>query len=470
VEFFETPGKIRTRFNSIISNDLRLVWATHGTSLADSSIVRVSRVVGVVSIVLLVSAIPLAQDQPADADLQRDVKTFYERNGHLPVWVDSKGHPTDAARKAILRLDAAAADGLDPDDYFVPELEGKATALDQTAIPSSRDIAAFDVRLTEGLVRYMRHLHLGRVDPRALGFHLDHRLEPHDFAAMLQTAVSQGALDTTIAALRPALVQYRGFRDALQEYRGRDPARARQIELAMERLRWLPDLKGQRLVVVNIPAFSVWGWAVERADGIPALGMAAITGRAGRTKTPVFIAAMTSIIFNPSWNVPDSIVRNEILPALARDPDYLRRNHMEMIGAGGTPRVRQAPGPWNALGRIKFDLPNPFDVYLHGTPAAELFNRPRRDFSHGCVRVEDPIGLAEWLLRGQGDWTRDRIQTAIDRGATSTVALEQPPRVVVFYMTAEFVAAEATVRFADDIYGHDSRLDAWLRGRTAEGE
>jgi murein L,D-transpeptidase YcbB/YkuD len=316
----------------------------------------------------------------------------------------------------------------------------------------------------------MRHLHLGRVDPRALGFHLDHRIEPHDFAGMLQAAVSEGALDRMIAGLRPPLVQYRGFRDALKQYRGRDPARARQIELAMERLRWLPDLKGQRLVVVNIPAFSVWGWDVERADGIPALGMAAIIGRARQTKTPVFTAAMTSIVFNPSWNVPQSIVRNEILPAFARDPDYLRRHHMEMTDAGGTPRVRQAPGPWNALGRIKFDLPNPHSVYLHGTPAQELFNRPRRDFSHGCVRLSNPIALAEWLLKGQGHWTREGIQAAIDRGTTSTVALADPPQVVVFYMTAEFVPADGSVRFVEDLYGHDARLDAWLRTRAEGGE
>ena len=115
---------------------------------------------------------------------------------------------------------------------------------------------------------------------------------------------------------------------------------------------------------------------------------------------------------------------------------------------------------WNALGRLKFDLPNPHDVYLHGTPATELFVRPRRDFSHGCVRVEDPIALAEWLLSGQDGWTRARILESIDAGATRTVALGDPARVVFFYLTAEFVPADKTVRFAEDVYGHDARLDA----------
>jgi murein L,D-transpeptidase YcbB/YkuD len=370
----------------------------------------------------------------------------------------------------MARLDAAADDGLVAEDYFPGELDGEATALGLAEAPLSRDVAAFDVRLTESILRYFRHLHLGRVDPRALGFHLDHRIEPHDFPAVLDTALARGSLDHTIAGLRPAFVHYGALKKALQEHRGRDLARARQIELAMERLRWLPDFEGQRLIVVNIPTFYVWGWDVERSDGIPAIRMPAIIGRAGLTKTPIFTAAMTSILFNPFWNVPDSIVRNEILPALARDSDYLRRHHMEMIETGGTPRIRQLPGPWNALGRIKFDLPNPYDVYLHGTPAPELFNKPRRDFSHGCVRVQDPIALAEWLLKGQDDWTRSRILTAIERGTSSRVALAPPPRVVIFYMTAEFVPADSTVRFAEDIYGHDARLDTWLRARVERGE
>jgi murein L,D-transpeptidase YcbB/YkuD len=419
---------------------------------------------------VLIGTIPFAQDREQDSEVQHDVRLFYERNGHRKVWSDAKGHPTPESALALTRLANAAEDGLDAEEYRASELEVEAAALSYTQTPLSRAIAGFDVRLTESLLRYLRHLHLGRVDPRALGFRLDHRIEPHDFPELLQTAVSTHSIDRTIAEVRPAFVQYRGLSLALKDYRGRDPARARQIELAMERLRWLPDLKGQRLVVVNLPTFHVWGWDVERADGIPAIGMAAIIGRAAYTKTPIFTAPMTAIVFNPSWNVPDSIVRNEILPTVARDPDYLRRNHMELTETGGTPRVRQLPGPWNALGRIKFDLPNLYDVYLHGTPASDLFNKSRRDFSHGCVRVEDPIALAEWLLAGQADWTRDRILAAIERGITSTVALARPPRVAVFYMTAEFTPGDAAARFADDIYGHDARLDAWLRARTGRGE
>jgi murein L,D-transpeptidase YcbB/YkuD len=414
---------------------------------------------------VFIAVVSAAQGRPQEGEVPEDVRRFYERNGHRTVWSDATGSPTPEARTAIARLASAADDGLDVEEYLVTALDGEATALARTDAPLSRDIAAFDVRLTESVLRYFRHLHLGRVDPRDLGFDLDHRTEPHDFPELLQTAISTGTLDRAISELRPRFVQYHGLRDRLGTFRGRHPARARQIELAMERLRWLPDLTGERVVVVNIPMFYVWGWNAGQANGIPAIGMAAIIGRAA-TRTPVFMAAMTSIIINPSWHVPESIVRNEILPALARNPDYLRRRHMEMTRTGGTPRVRQLPGPWNALGRIKFSFPNPYDVYLHGTPAPKLFNRARRDFSHGCVRVEDPTALAEWLLSDEATWTRDRIIAAIEQGTTRTVELGAPVRVVMFYTTAGLVPGEERIRFADDIYGHDAPLDARLRTRT----
>jgi murein L,D-transpeptidase YcbB/YkuD len=159
-------------------------------------------------------------------------------------------------------------------------------------------------------------------------------------------------------------------------------------------------------------------------------------------------------------------VQQEILPAIKRDPNYLSRNHMEMRRDGASVRIRQLPGPWNSLGQIKLMLPNIHDVYLHGTPARELFARARRDFSHGCIRVEDPIALAEWVLSEPGEWTAERLLGAIAAGSTRAVTVREPPRIVVFYMTATFVPADGSVQFVEDIYGHDARLDAWLSART----
>jgi len=141
-----------------------------------------------------------------------------------------------------------------------------------------------------------------------------------------------------------------------------------------------------------------------------------------------------------------------------------------MTWSGGAPRVRQVPGPWNALGPIKFVLPNIHGVYLHGTPAPALFKEERRDFSHGCVRVSDPFALAAWVLKDEPDWPLDRIRGAVAVGATRSITVGRPPRIVLFYMTAAFVPEDGGVQFAEDVYGHDARLDAWLQAQTGGGE
>ena len=208
--------------------------------------------------------------------------------------------------------------------------------------------------------------------------------------------------------------------------------RIRQIELALERVRWLPHPGGERVVAISIPMFRLWAWGAMPPTRTPTLSMGVIVGRALRTETPVFVEQMREVIFRPYWNVPPSIARHEILPILERDPDYLRRQGMEIVsGPGddaravaataenlarlrrGALRLRQRPGPRNALGLVKFVFPNQENVYMHGTPAQELFSRSRRDFSHGCVRVEDPVALAEWVLEDRPEWTRDRIIAAM---------------------------------------------------------
>jgi murein L,D-transpeptidase YcbB/YkuD len=422
----------------------------------------------VVGSVLMLAWPAIAQQRETDAE--RDLREFYETTGQHTVWIDEHGRPTLDAQRVLARLRDVAEDGLEPGAYRVDELGRQAMALDAGEPFSAVDAAAFDVGMTASVLKYFRHLHLGRVSPRALGFHLDHAIEPHDFPQHLRSALSGHAFDRVVEELRPAFAQYGGLRSALAAYRGRDTARARQIELALERLRWLPDVNGERLLVVNIPMFYLWGWEAGRGDGIPSIGMAAVTGRARATKTPVFASTITSVVFNPDWTVPESILRNEILPAIAANPNYLVQHHMEMTGSGSTRRVRQLPGPWNALGPIKFMLPNIHGVYLHGTPAPALFKEARRDFSHGCVRVEDPFALAAWVLKDEPDWSLDRIRDAVADGATRSINVGRPPRVVLFYMTAAFVPKDGSVQFADDVYGHDARLDAWLQAQSDGGD
>jgi murein L,D-transpeptidase YcbB/YkuD len=190
---------------------------------------------------------------------------------------------------------------------------------------------------------------------------------------------------------------------------------------------------------------------------------------------------MREVIFRPYWNIPRSILRHEILPVLERDPDYLRRQNMEIVrGPGdeaqpvdgtaenlallrqGALRLRQRPGVQNALGLIKFVFPNEENVYMHGTPAQALFSRNRRDFSHGCVRVEDPVALAEWALKERPEWTRDRILSAMAGTQSFRVKLAQPIQVILFYTTATVMPEDGTIHFAEDIYRHDMRLDRAL--------
>jgi murein L,D-transpeptidase YcbB/YkuD len=309
------------------------------------------------------------------------------------------------------------------------------------------------------------------------------------------TAIDAGSGPGGEGRLDPALV--RGLR-AFQERHGlavdgvlgpatlaalRVPPseRVRQIELALERIRWLPEPTGRPFIVVNIPAFELWAFDGD-PDATPALSMRVVVGRSLRTRTPAFVEEMEYLVFSPYWNLPYSITVNEVLPALRQDPDHLVDRGMEAVPAGRTDpgagiqrvdeadlariasgdlRIRQRPGPANSLGPAKFIFPNAHNVYLHGTPATELFQRSRRDFSHGCVRVEDPGALAAWLLADRPEWTPGRIAEAMASGRPQRVDLEAAVPVVLLYTTA-MVRPDGRMAFLDDIYGHDAVLERAL--------
>ena len=254
--------------------------------------------------------------------------------------------------------------------------------------------------------------------------------------------------------------------------------RVRQIELTLERWRWVPALKPPTLIV-NIPEFRLFLIRSAVDEEADMLRMNVIVGRQyPQLHTPVFTADMTAVLFRPYWDVPASIVRHELLAELRRDPRYLEAHDMELVNADGSAaagtaadlealaagrlRLRQRPGPDNALGLIKFVLPNRYDVYLHSTPAQRLFEAPRRAFSHGCIRVSDPVALAAAVMGGTpGDWTPEKIRAAMEGDVTFQVKLAQPVHVLIVYGTA--VATEdGAVHFFDDIYGQDRRLEALL--------
>jgi murein L,D-transpeptidase YcbB/YkuD len=255
-------------------------------------------------------------------------------------------------------------------------------------------------------------------------------------------------------------------------------ARVRQLELAMERGRWLPPLGDRPTVFVNVPIFRLW--ASDPVRGEEVLRMNVVVGKSLSHHTPLFVQEMEYVVFRPYWNPTYGIVTEEILPKARRDLSYLEAERFEIVASGdddapvlpATPEnldavaagrlyVRQKPGPRNSLGLAKFIFPNRENIYMHGTPAPHLFARTRRDFSHGCIRLEDPAGLAEWVLRDVPGWTRERIDAAMQAERPTRVNLREPLRVVIFYDTVH-VNSENVVHFVGDIYGHDRALDEAL--------
>lgn len=236
------------------------------------------------------------------------------------------------------------------------------------------------------------------------------------------------------------------------------PERVAQISLNLDRLRVdLHDMPLTR-VEVNAPAAT----AVLYREGSPTLSMNAVVGAVGH-ETPMLTSKINTVVINPPWNIPQSIIQNEIKPLLKRKPDYLERNHMAWNGD----QLIQEPGPHNALGRIKFEFPNRYSVYLHDTPAKKLFTDPERAASHGCVRLELPIDLAVELLRDEsGKWDREAIEDAIREGTTKRVPVSYTMPVVITYQTV-FVSEDGLINFRPDVYGLDTKLTVALSQRAS---
>ena len=507
-----------------------------------------------------------AGDPPQSLDTLR---TLYRAHGYATIWQQS-GEPTPQALRLLNVLHNAEAYGLHASDYDADAIDNGLRELSAAAEAQAARSAQLDLALSNAALRFVTHLHYGRVAPRAAGFELPAPRSDIDSVATLELLARTNDTAAALAAIEPNFDHYRLLKAALARYRrlatqpdltnlpafrgqsvkvgglyagaaalrrllialGDMPSdsnappgdeslnvglstgiesfqerhglavdgvlgrrtyaaltvpfteRVRQIELTLERWRWLPAFTTPP-IVVNLPEFRLFAFRspVDRESDI--LQMDVIVGQSfPHTRTPVFVAKMKYVIFRPYWDVPESIVQREMLRQIAASPTFLDDNHMELVSgpaddspvvpptadniqalAAGKLRLRQRPGDDNALGSIKFMLPNPYNVYLHSTPAQHLFKESRRAYSHGCIRVSDPVGLAVHVLRNaDGDWTEEKIKAAMAGEPDQRVDLSKPIEVMILYGTV-MATESGRVRFLEDIYGHDRKLERLLRKR-----
>lgn len=405
--------------------------------------------------------------------------------------------PTPQSRAMMRVLQEADAYGLQSQDYYGAWTEALTPVASDGKL-SEAAAARFDQSLSAAAARFLDDVHFGRIDPKAAGFNLGSPRPPLNIPVLLSQLQGSGNVARVVASLEPPFLHYQLLKEALARYRllatGSvipSPAelrsapyarRIRQIELTLERWRWLPVFDTPP-IIVNIPQFRLFAFSSTQDRKSQILQMDVIVGRTfPSAQTPVFVADMRYLVFRPYWDVPFSITRREMLPAIRANPAYLDREHLELVNGAGdrapvvspTPaaidalasgrlRLRQRPGADNALGLVKFMLPNPYNVYLHSTPAHQLFLRSRRAFSHGCIRVSDPVSLATFVLGNAPDhWTRQTVESAMQGRDDVRVNLAKPIRVLILYGTA-LATEEGPVLFFDDLYGHDRKLEQLLR-------
>jgi L,D-transpeptidase YcbB len=486
---------------------------------------------------------------------------FYSTNGYSLNWIQNgKVRPQGLA--VIQVLENANTRGLDPEDYDGSRWPTRLSKLGQN--PSEQDLVSFDAALTVSAMRYIRAVHVGRVNPKEFKFQLDMNDGQFSLSEFVQTKVANSSdpaaeiqkteppfpgykkllallpvydgyatkddgekLQTTTKTVLPgqpypslarlgrfleligdipagtqldpnATIYEGAFVDGVKHYQSRhgesptgkldartinelntpSDVRIRQIKLTLERWRWLPHSFSQPPVVVNLPEYRL---RAINPDGTVAFYKNVIIGKAYGHKSPVFEKEIQYVVFRPYWEVTPSIQRNEVVPHIQKDANYIAKHNFQVITPKGdvvtenvvSPEVleglksghllvRQKPGPTNSLGLVKIIFPNPDNVYLHGTDVPELFSQDVRDFSHGCIRVEKPADLVAWVLRNNPGWDLDRV-TATMSGDKDNLQVNLTTRipVLIVYGTAA-VNEENQIRFFDDIYGYDAELEKAL--------
>lgn len=483
---------------------------------------------------------------------------FYERRGYNLAWSD-QGPPSMNADSLIAEIEKAYINGFSPSSYHLNAIKSSIgiirSTLSQNKLPHAGRLIDLDFLLTDAFLIYGSHLLSGRIDPITIDPEWFTDLRQMDMAEVLETALANKQIISTLEGLLPPQPGYRKLRDALALYRKIDinggwptiddgrkmemgdtgdrvialrrrlaitgelgnlnadtidvfdddleaavkrfqkrhgldidgvvgkqtlaalnvPAddRINALILNLERWRWLPQDMGVRYIIINIANFELD--VVEGDTTI--INMRAIVGRTYR-RTPVFSDKITYLVFNPYWNVPNNIAVADIIPDILKDSEYLNKTGFKVMAGWGTNMqmidpltidwntvdmlksqywFRQEPGPLNALGKVKFMFPNQFNVYLHDTPSRGLFAKSSRDFSSGCIRIEKPLELVEYVLLNDPRWPADSIRNALNTRIEQTVRLPEPIPIHILYWTA-WVDPDGTINFRKDIYGRDNVL------------
>ena len=412
--------------------------------------------------------VPRAQDR-------NGIEGFYRKRNFVPLWVGA-GKLLPHGQRAMGFLHGVAADGLNPNDYSTPRF----------ADPNPPRLAADELTLTNSIVTFVRHASTGRVAFTRVSGSIYFDLKASDLEQVLSVIAASDDIRTALDSYNPQQPQYKALKAELASAklsqgigpdiaapngqgnaarrtdRGDQVARIDTVIANMERWRWLPHELGAAYVMVNIPDYTlkvvnlgktVWSTRI-------------VVGKPGNHATPLLAETMKYITFNPTWNVPPSIIRNEYLPALERDPTALARIGLR-IGRNddGSIRIYQPPGERNALGRIRFNFPNRFLVYQHDTPDKYLFEKTARAYSHGCMRVDKPDRYAEVLLsisQPEDGFSAQRIRALYDAGERN-INLKNPIPVYLTYQTA-FVDDAGQLQIRPDIYGLDRTINDLLKG------
>jgi murein L,D-transpeptidase YcbB/YkuD len=491
-----------------------------------------------------------------------EVKDFYTRTGLGLGWIRDR-RPTPQALIMIGLFAQSGDKGLVPEDYDASRWPARLQRIQGS--PSDTDLANFDAAMTVSAMRYIRAMHIGRVNPKTLGRQLDVESRKYDLGEFVHDKVilasDPAAVVKTVEPAFPgclrtldALQRYREFAnvdtgkqmelpaksvapggtyadlprlsqllglvgdlpaniqvdpnstvyqgaivDAVKSYQIRHgelpdghlkaelikemnvpmSQRVRQIELALERWRWLSHSFPQPPLVVNLPEFRL---RTFDENYNVTLYESVIVGKAYGHKSPVFEKEIKYVVFRPYWEVTPTIQRAEIVPHIEKDRNYIAAKNFEVVTGDGKVvtdgpisdevlaqlksghlRVRQKPGPTNSLGLVKLIFPNPDNVYLHGTDVPQLFANEQRDLSHGCIRVQQPADLAAWALRNNPGWNLERVQAMMNGTQDNvTVNLEKPIPVLILYGTVA-VDEKNNVFFFDDVYGYDKQLDEALK-------